>query len=179
MSLIFNLMKRCLTSSKVSLMLMLLLLYYEAVSIIGFFGRQPQCVLLVVVVVRGQCGLSSTEAKEWRGWLLFEGDGRWPKFENIKQWRIDNGYLFIACIVSSRGASQLGGPLIGIPPGYKANKLIRVTKLPTRYNKNTCLTLGKHSLFLLFVWLLFYAVTKHLRKLLRNYKLLAVVLLGD
>ena len=64
MSVIFNLMKRCLTSSKVSLMLMLLLLYYEAVSIIGFFGRQPQCVLLVVVVVRGQCGLSSTEAKE-------------------------------------------------------------------------------------------------------------------
>ena len=26
-------------------------------------------------------------------------------------------------IVSSRGASQLGGSLLGIPPGYKANKL--------------------------------------------------------
>ena len=26
-------------------------------------------------------------------------------------------------IVGSRGASQLGGSLLGIPPGYKANKL--------------------------------------------------------
>ena len=64
-------------------------------------------------------------------------------------------------IVGSRGASQLGGSLLGIPPGYKANKLISITKLPTWYNKNTCLTVGKHSLFLLFVWLLFYAAMKH------------------
>ena len=31
---------------------------------------------------------------------------------------------FIVYIVGSRGASQLGGSLLGIPPGYKANKLI-------------------------------------------------------
>ena len=29
----------------------------------------------------------------------------------------------IAYIVGCRGASQLGGSLLGIPPGYKANKL--------------------------------------------------------
>ena len=29
----------------------------------------------------------------------------------------------LAYIVGSRGASQLGGSLLGIPPGYKANKL--------------------------------------------------------
>ena len=29
----------------------------------------------------------------------------------------------VTYIVSSRGASQLGGSLLGIPPGYKANKL--------------------------------------------------------
>ena len=32
------------------------------------------------------------------------------------------------CIVGSRGASQLGGSLLGIPPGYKANKLIIMYK---------------------------------------------------
>ena len=31
-------------------------------------------------------------------------------------------------IVRGQGASQLGGSLLGIPPGYKANKLIRITK---------------------------------------------------
>ena len=31
--------------------------------------------------------------------------------------------IAIAYIVGSRGASQLGGSLLGIPLGYKANKL--------------------------------------------------------
>ena len=31
--------------------------------------------------------------------------------------------LKYVCIVGCRGASQLGGSLLGIPPGYKANKL--------------------------------------------------------
>ena len=31
--------------------------------------------------------------------------------------------ILIIYIVGSRGASQLGGSLLGIPPGYKANKL--------------------------------------------------------
>ena len=35
-----------------------------------------------------------------------------------------------ACIVGSRGASQLGGSLLGIPPGYKANKLIVLLSYP-------------------------------------------------
>ena len=29
----------------------------------------------------------------------------------------------VTYIVGSQGASQLGGSLLGIPPGYKANKL--------------------------------------------------------
>ena len=29
----------------------------------------------------------------------------------------------VTYIVGCRGASQLGGSLLGIPPGYKANKL--------------------------------------------------------
>ena len=40
----------------------------------------------------------------------------------IKHWCL----LFIfgwSYIVGCRGASQLGGSLLGIPPGYKANKL--------------------------------------------------------
>ena len=50
-----------------------------------------------------------------------------------------------AFIVGCRGASQLGGPLPGEPA--KGIRLIssRVTKLSQRYNKNTCLTLVKHS----------------------------------
>ena len=40
----------------------------------------------------------------------------------------NNTDLFISMqavyIVSCRGASQVGGSLLGIPPGYKANKYI-------------------------------------------------------
>ena len=68
-------------------------------------------------------------------------------------------------IVGSRGASQLGGTFQGTLQGIRLISY-SLTKLPSWYNKNTCLMLIKHSLFLLFVWLLFYAVTKHLRKLL-------------
>ena len=40
------------------------------------------------------------------------------KNERRKKKRIIEAY-----IVGCRGASQLGGSLAGIPPGYKANKL--------------------------------------------------------
>ena len=41
-----------------------------------------------------------------------DNDDKWPLVINI--------YIYI---VGCRGASQLGGSLLGIPPGYKANKL--------------------------------------------------------
>ena len=46
-------------------------------------------------------------------------------------------FLVHKYIVGSRGASQLG--LVGIPLGDKAN--FSITKLPSCYNKNTCLML--------------------------------------
>ena len=36
---------------------------------------------------------------------------------------IDSKLLNNTFIVGCQGASQLGGSLVGIPPGYKANKL--------------------------------------------------------
>ena len=37
-----------------------------------------------------------------------------------KKWRSINAHIYI---VGCQGASQLGGSLLGISPGYKANKL--------------------------------------------------------
>ena len=41
---------------------------------------------------------------------------------------------FFTCIVGCRGASQLGGSLLGIPPGYKANKLKESLSYPLGLN---------------------------------------------
>ena len=50
-------------------------------------------------------------------------------------------------IVGSRGASQLGGTFEGTLQGIRLISY-SFTKLPSWYNKNTCLMLIKHSLFL-------------------------------
>ena len=49
-------------------------------------------------------------------------------------------------IVGSRGASQLGGIFWGTLQGIRLISY-SLTKLPSWYNKNTCLMLMKHSLF--------------------------------
>ena len=49
----------------------------------------------------------------------------------------------LACIVGSRGASQLGGSLLGIPLGYKANKLLVSLSYPVGFNLNYIITMLK------------------------------------
>ena len=50
-------------------------------------------------------------------------------------------------IVGSRGASQLGDSLLGILPGYKANKLIVSLSYPLGLMRTLVRRLDKHSLF--------------------------------
>ena len=54
-------------------------------------------------------------------WVLLRlpgggGGDPWPSLRG-------GWFTLVGCIVGSRGASQLGGSLLGIPLGYKANKL--------------------------------------------------------
>ena len=54
----------------------------------------------------------SQALRGWIFWMVVKGPLLCISFFCIK-----------AYIVGCRGASQLGGSLLGIPPGYKANKL--------------------------------------------------------
>ena len=55
--------------------------------------------------------------------MMAPGDEVCNEVCNVKLHIIKLVLYNLVYIVSCRGASQLGGSLLGIPPGYKANKL--------------------------------------------------------
>ena len=75
-------------------------------------------------------GFLSVEHRSWNTfqgrWIYHRNENRGQYFKHYSLcvfWLVSHGES-VVYIVGSRGSSQLGGSLLGIPLGYKANKLI-------------------------------------------------------